>query len=317
MNGFFVNGRAVFRWSLALWAMGCVFFMALPAWSEAGLAPEMPSLSASVDKNAARIGEMVWLKLTYVLPEGARLPEVPTIHGTDNLTIVERVVREGEIKIGIIVDRLHGSRTDPIGLTYLDKEGNEQRIETGPVEITVLSNLGDKPEEAALKPIQDILSTAPKWKPYLLWGAVLFLLLCIVMGCLWWKKRHRPERIAATTVDPPHVQAEKEIDRLVAGGLFEKGEVKAFYFIFSEIIRRYMASIRHFPAAEMTTEEIARFAAADTDDQEILPLLRQTDLVKFADTAPTPDRKTNDIQAARTYIRQTGHISAQSPEVGQ
>jgi hypothetical protein len=109
----------------------------------------------------------------------------------------------------------------------------------------------------------------------------------------------------AAAVDPPHIQAEKEIDQLLADGLFEKGEVKTFYFIFSEIIRRYMESIRRFPAAEMTTEEIARHVGNTSQDQEILPLLRQTDLVKFADTIPTPDRKARDIETARTYIRQT------------
>ena len=73
---------------------------------------------------------------------------------------------------------------------------------------------------------------------------------------------------------------------LVAGRLFEKGEVKTFYFNFSEIIRRYMESIRYFPAAEMTTEEIVRRVGNNSQDQEILTLLRQADLVKFADAAP-------------------------------
>jgi hypothetical protein len=105
--------------------------------------------------------------------------------------------------------------------------------------------------------------------------------------------------------NPPHIQAEKEIDQLLAGELFEKGEVKTFYFIFSEILRRYMESIRNFPAAEMTTEEIVRHVGNTSQDQEILPLLRQADLIKFADTVPTPDRKLRDVEAARSYIRQT------------
>ena len=66
-----------------------------------------------------------------------------------------------------------------------------------------------------------------------------------------------------------------------------------------------MESIRRFPAAEMTTEEIVRHVGNTPQDQKILPLLRQADLVKFADTIPTPDRNVRDIEAARTYIRQT------------
>jgi hypothetical protein len=90
--------------------------------------------------------------------------------------------------------------------------------------------------------------------------------------------------------------------------------VKTFYFIFSEIIRRYMESIRYFPAAEMTTEEIVRHVGNTSQDLEILPLLRQADLVKFADTIPTPDRKVSDIEAARTYIRQTCPVQTDALE---
>jgi hypothetical protein len=65
----------------------------------------------------------------------------------------------------------------------------------------------------------------------------------------------------------------------------------------------------------MTTEEISRHLGNTSQDQEILPLLRQADLVKFADTIPTPDRNLRDIEAARTYIRQTCPIQADAPDV--
>jgi hypothetical protein len=66
-----------------------------------------------------------------------------------------------------------------------------------------------------------------------------------------------------------------------------------------------MESIRHFPAAEMTTEEIERHVRTNTCDQQLLPVLGQADLVKFADAVPTRDRKAQDIKTARAYIRQT------------
>jgi polyhydroxyalkanoate synthesis regulator phasin len=283
-------------------------FVVLTAWT-AGAATEVASsasmLSAAVEKNTAKIGDLLWLTLTYDLPEGGRLPEDPVVGGIENLSIIERKVLPGEIKLRFIVDQLESFQTESITLTVIDKDGNEQRIETAPVTIDVSSNLGEKPEEATLRPIQDIIPIQSRWTPFLPWAAVAVILLSFVIGWLWWRRKHRPVSILAAAVDPPHIQAEKEIDQLVADGFFEKGEVKTFYFIFSEIIRRYMESIRHFPAAEMTTEEIARHLGNTSQDQEILPLLRQADLVKFADTIPTPDRNVRDIEAARTYIRQT------------
>ncbi len=306
MRVFGVHGPGSGKWPIVLWTMGFVMLTAWIAGADTELASSASSLSASVEKNTAKIGDLVWLTLTYDLPEGSQLPEDPVVNGIEKLNIVERVVRPGKIKLRFIVHQLESFQTEPISLTFIDKDGNEQRIETAPVTIAVSSNLGEKPEEATLRPIQDIIPIGSRWLPFLLGAAVAgILLLCFAIGWLWWRRKLRPGRIMTATAEPPHIQAEKEIDQLVAGGLFEKGEVKTFYFIFSEIIRRYMESIRHFPAAEMTTEEIVRHVGNTSQDQEILPLLRQADLVKFADTIPTPDRKVRDIEAARTYIRQT------------
>lgn len=305
MSVFGVHGLRSGKWPIVLWTMGLVMLTAWNARADTESASSASSLSASVEKNTAKVGDLLWLTLTYDLPEGGHLPEEPVIHGIEKLNIVERVVRPGEIKLRFIVDQLESFQTGSINLTFIDKDGNEQRIETAPVTVAVSSNLGEKPEEATLRPIQDIMPIRSRWVPFLPWIVVAGILLSVVSGWLWWRRKHRPGSILAATADPPHIQAEKEIDQLVAGGLFEKGEVKTFYFIFSEIIRRYMESIRHFPAAEMTTEEIARHVGNTSLDQEILPLLRQADLVKFADTIPTPDRNVRDIEAARTYIRQT------------
>ena len=99
--------------------------------------------------------------------------------------------------------------------------------------------------------------------------------------------------------------AKREIDELESQGLFEKGYVKEFYFRFSEIMRRYLESLRGFPAAEYTTQEIA-LSIHKPQDRQLLPLLQRADLVKFADLAPTPDRKGDEIKEALSYIRETG-----------
>ena len=314
MRIFPVHGRSIGKWPIVLWTIGFVLLTAWIVWSGTESALSESSLSASVEKSVAKIGDLLWLTLTYDPPESSHLPEDPVVGGIEKLNIVERVDRTGTIKLRFIVDRLESFQTEPISLTFIDKNGNEQRIETAPITITVLSNLGEKPEEATLRPIQDIIPSSSRWMPFLLWVALAGILLCFAIGWLWRRRKHRPGRITKTTSDPPHIRAEKEIDRLLANELFEKGDVKAFYFNFSEIIRRYMESIRHFPAAEMTTEEIVRQVGNNSQDQEILPLLRKADLIKFANTIPTPDRKVQDVEAARTYIRQTCPRQPEAPD---
>ena len=109
-------------------------------------------------------------------------------------------------------------------------------------------------------------------------------------------------------MEPPHVSARKALESLERRQIFEKGEAKTFYFTFSEIMRRYLESIRHFPAAEYTTEEISHQIRKEID-RKLLPLLRQADLVKFADTVPTPARKEEDVRSALSYIDETRPLS--------
>ena len=120
---------------------------------------------------------------------------------------------------------------------------------------------------------------------------------------LWWYKRKTKIQDIVAEI-PCHTKAQQEIEELEAQGLFEKGHAKAFYFRFSEILRRYLETLRGFPAAESTTEEIA--SRVDNDkDRALVPLLKHADVVKFADTVPTSNQKDEQVKEALSYIRET------------
>ena len=280
-------------------------------WSQDDVKASGSGLTAELDRDAAGVGSTVALTLRYQIPEGSRLPEEPKISGLDGFTIIERVVEPGQIRIKLLVDRLEPYQSGPIGLTYLDKEGKGQIVEADPVTLQVLSNLGDKPEEAQLRPIQDILPTRAVWLKYGPWAAVLLLLLLTVFGFFWWRKKNRARADILQLEDPPHIRALTLIENLEAQRLYEKGKVKEFYFLFTAILRQYLESLRGFPAAEFTTEEIAGHMDNDRD-RMLLPLLREADLVKFADTIPTRARKDEDVETAVSYIRETSPASVEA-----
>jgi hypothetical protein len=269
-------------------------------------------LTAALDRDSAPVGGIVELVLKVRLPEGARLSDSPEIGGLENLHVLKRSRKAGRIRIRLLVDRLGSWRSGPLQLSYVDGEGHRQSVKTGPVSLTVLSILGEKPAEARLRPIRDIVPIRSPWLKILPWAAgaaVLVLGAALLFQRL--KSRKTRDRINEIS-DPPHLRAVRELETLAGSGLFEKGEVKSFYFLFSEVLRRYLESLRHFPAAEYTTEEIAR-ALEHPQDRKLLPLLRQADLVKFADSIPTVARKEEDLQAAMTTIRETGP----APETGR
>ena len=278
-------------------------------WSENQNKHIEPALQATLDAESAKFGSIVTLVLTYVLPDGARFAKPMTIKGLGDVTVIDRTEAPGTIKIRLFVDKLEVLKTDTISIHYLDKEGQPQALTADSVSVEVLSNLGEKPEEAELKPIQGIIPTAASWLKYLPWAAGIMGGIVLLAAAYWWYRRKRLRTLCPEIMEPPHVQAKKELEALLAKNLFEKGDVKRFYFGFSEILRRYVEALRGFPAAELTTEEIALYMQNEKD-RGLMPLLRDADLVKFADAVPTAAKKEDEVQKAFRYIRET----APSPE---
>ena len=224
------------------------------------------------------------------------MPEKPAVKGLDSLTVLKQIIDPRRIRIQLLVDQVGSWRSDPIRLNYLDPDGHTQVLTAEPVALQVESNLGEKPEEAQLRPLSDIIAVRSKWRSFLLWGAALAALILAGFGVYRWYQKRRLPAMAPTDREAPHVRARRAIEQLEIEGYFEKGMVKKHYFVFSEILRRYLESIRHFPAVEYTTEEIAQHIRLE-QDRRLLPLLQRADLVKFADEVPTPARKQEDIQA--------------------
>ena len=258
---------------------------------------------------------MVWLTLDYRLPEGGRLPEKVEVNGLDDLSILKQVINPGQVRIQLLVDQVGPWQSGPISLTYLDAAGQTQLLTAPPVSIQTVSNLSEQAEEAELRPIRDIVALKSIWQSYRLWLAALAAVVLIGLGLFWWYKKKQSHSALAQYTEPPDIRARRELRGLESRRYFEKGRVKKYYFTFSEILRRYLESIRNFPAAEYTTEEIARHISAEPD-RKLIPLLQQADLVKFADTEPTQARKEEDIKAALAYIRQSSAQLEIDPDKG-
>ena len=280
-----------------------IFFWGVPIYAQSNVSQDNPVLTASLDRGSATIGSIVTLTLNFQLPAEASLPDKPQIGGLEDLTIITQKIEKNRITIRLMVDSLGSWKTGPLTLSYRDENNSPRTLTADPVTLNVASNLGEKPEEAQLKPIQDIIPIRPLWLKYLPWaiGALSFLIFLYVLFRLL---RNRRQKSTVITLDPPHIQARKELEKLQAEGLFEKGEIKAFYFRFSEILRHYLEAIRGFPAAEYTTEEISIYVKEEVD-RKLIHLLKNADLVKFADHAPTTARKEQEFGEALTYIEET------------
>ena len=285
-------------------------------------AETVPQMTASLVPNQTNVGGIVTLTLKFHLPAGAHLAPEPAVKGLAGFRTLDQQmipddaqkmtdgkkspggVISGEYHIRLMVNRLDSGSVGPISLPYVNADGEKTSVKAAAVPFTVLSNLGEKPEAARLRPIYGIIPTQSFMVKYRFWilGGIVLLLLGVAVE--WWFRNRRRKVSSAMAQTPPDKLAMRGLKALDARRLFEEGRIKDFYFEFSEILRRYLEAIRGFPAAEYTLEEIAR-ATRKKEDQPLLVLLRRADMVKFADSAATPARKTDDMEAAFAYIRST------------
>lgn len=270
----------------------------------AGNEGEAGSLTLSVDKQEAMFGSIIELNLNYTLPAGASMGEKPQIKGIENLYVVDKNIMPGHIVIRVLLDTPQMLETKSIKLAYLDSKGRKNFLTAPGISVKVLSNIPGNEKQPDIKPIIDIMPAKRIWTWWLGWAMALIILalalVAVIMGIKKWKSKGQYTRVA----DPPHILARKQLDDLLREHLFEKGLYKDFYFRLSEIIRKYIESVRGFPAGEYTTEEIARHLVKDPD-KEILTLLRHADLVKFADAVVSPHKNQEEIRAVFEYITRT------------
>ena len=286
--------------------LAVICLISFPATAFAQQEPEStPSnLTASVNSDSASIGSIVELTLKYTLPEGASLLKPPQIEGLEELAVLDLHELPGIITIRLLIDSLGSWKTGELTLAYQDKNGEKGTLSADPISLSVLSNLGEKPEEAQLKPIQTIIPTASLWWKILPWLIVLLALFLIGLFLFWWFRIRGSKRRGSTYEEPFYIRAKREINELDRQQLFEAGNIKLFYFRFSEILRQYLEALRGFPAAEFTTEEIASHIVEDKD-RDLLPLLRQADLIKFANGYTTTAKKEEEVRRALSYIEGT------------
>ena len=213
------------------------------------------------------------------------------------------------------------------GLTVVwrEAEGGEGRLEVPAETIPVQSVLGteaapkwrtfDEPGEEA--PVDFWSRRGPmaflvtNWPLVIALGALLVVTVGVGVGVL--VKRRLDARFVDTgpPVDPrpAHVIAYEKLDWLAAEQLPAAGLVMDYYVRLSEIVRDYLERRYHFGALEMTSEEIrAEVAVLGLSGDARLGVddfLNETDLVKFADFAPSESEIDTVMRLARGLVAQT------------
>ena len=189
-----------------------------------------------------------------------------------------------------------------LAINYTDPNGEKKQTHSEPLFILVKSvgaTESDKEDIRGLKPPIDVKGS---YLGYLLLIPALALLGA--GGFLYY--RHKAKGLAFPRL-PEELQkpawevALFELDSLRSSDLLEKKQVKRYFILLSDIIRKYVERRFEIPALDRTTEEIRGEIKKAKLDQKasglINELLSFCDLVKFAKYIPPMEeieKNTND-----------------------
>lgn len=110
-------------------------------------------------------------------------------------------------------------------------------------------------------------------------------------------------------VDPPHVVALRDLEKIRGQKLWQNNRQKQFYTAVTDVLRQYMAGRYDFPAMEQTTAEIMdSLKDRDIDPRlmdEVKDLLSTADYVKFAKHSASDLENENAIPTAVRFVNST------------
>ncbi len=156
-----------------------------------------------------------------------------------------------------------------------------------------------------LRPLKSQWEVAPD---YLKWALIAAGVLALAAAVIWWVRRRRARVVveAPKIVVPPHVIALAELDRIAQLGLVERGEMKSYYTMVTDALRRYVDARYDVEAMDRTTYEVVdELSRRSISVDGLERLLNEADLVKFAKLKPDAPAAHAAIEAARTIVVST------------
>jgi hypothetical protein len=307
--------------------LSVIFFPLLEA-----LAQESPNkIVTQIDSSSILIGNRTDFRLVVTTPKQANV-YLPVIK--DTLTSHIEVI--GKLKIdsvvqndGLIQRTYHYTLTSfDSGLQHIPAiqilVKNNQRVDTLLSEALFLQV--DLVQADTTKGIADIKPpvkapiTFTEAMPYIGAGllGVLVFLLAFWIYRRW--KQHKPLLPMLRKVEPPHVVALRELNKLKDEKLWQQGNSKLYYSRLTDILRSYLEGRFFIQAMEKTTSEIMH-SISQLSDKEIIPMielqqiLATADLAKFAKVVPNDVENKQCMDYAFVIVERTTPVVVDNEDV--
>ena len=294
-------------------------------------------VSFTADRSELTVGDLVTLSLVVAHPadlvvvvprvgrewgpfEVQAQTSVQTVSDNDGVRTVAKQFRVTAFAPG-------APETPALPVYIRTRDGSVTQIYPNPVQVTVNSVLTGPDEQ-----LKDLRSPAglstPFWEqPVVLALAALVVLVAAAAGYYLYRRSHRLDATDQTVVDmrSPWEVAIQELDRIDRIDLPGSGDLRGHYTLVSGVVRVYLATTHlrdagRIEATEMSTEEIGAAISQSSLDygnaRLFIELLREADLVKFANYAPPVCRAYEASSQVRNLVEATRLPSGQAAPGG-
>lgn len=291
------------------------------------------SVTAAFDTTSILIGDQINFLVTVDQPSGIKLA-VPVFRDT--------LAKSLEILSGPFKDtsKIQGNRLR-ITDRYLITSFDSGYYRVNPVYAELNDNNGLKRffSDYSILEVHRVRLTPPDTSakifdikgPYrapLTLGEILpWILVVLLAAAITWmvirlvklNRKAAGKKTAPVIIEPAHVIAFRELEKLRDEQLWQKGEVKRYYTRLTEIVRQYLEDRFKVYSMEMTTSETLQALVRtgfkrDEHYNRLKSVLTAADLVKFAKYKPDPDE--NDKCFSDSWAFVTGTMAAEPSQVG-
>lgn len=163
-----------------------------------------------------------------------------------------------------------------------------------------------------IKPMKKIKFTFQEFLPYLMWWVIISLIILLGIAIYWRMKNKQPLFAPKPEPkEPPYIIAFRELERIRAEKLWQKGEIKVFYTEVTDTLRTYLEGRYDVIAMEQTSDEILadiKKLVEKEDFKKLEALLQLSDLVKFAKFQPMTDENERVIKDIYAFVDKTKRV---------
>lgn len=130
--------------------------------------------------------------------------------------------------------------------------------------------------------------------PWILLAFLLSVIIWLIIKLIKKIKKEKKKEIVPVIIEPAHVIAFRELEKLQNEKLWQNGETKKYHIRLTEIIRQYLENRFGVNSLELTTSETLEALVKtgfkkDESYNKLRSVLTGADLVKFAKYKPEPE----------------------------